>query len=237
MFSNTCSALGNNIDSIDISLITGAALVDSINPCAIAVLLLLLGGLLALGDRKKALLAGASFIMALYLTYFTIGLGLWGTIQFTGLGGWLHRIVGLIAIIVGLANIKDYFWHGGLGFVTEIPRRWRPWMKKILRNVTSPLGAFTAGIIVTLCELPCTGGPYIFVLGLLSNGYTLPPVIATLIYYNLIFVLPLIVIVLLMHFGYTNVARASKWQNRNLRLLHLVAGLIMLALGIWIFLN
>jgi len=237
MFSNTCNALGNTIDSLDISLITGAALVDSINPCAIAVLLLLLTGLLTLGDKKKALLSGASFILALYLTYLAIGLGLWSTLQLTGLGDWLHRIVGFIAIIIGLANIKDYFWHGGLGFVTEIPRSWRSWMKKILRNVTSPLGAFVAGIIVTLCELPCTGGPYIFVLGLLSKGYGITPVVATLAYYNLVFVLPLIVIILLMHFGYTSAVKASKWQNRNIRRLHLVAGLIMLALGLWIFLN
>jgi hypothetical protein len=137
-------------------------------------------------------------------------------------------------IPIGLANIKDYFWYGGGGFVMEIPRNWRPKLKDMLGKVTSPLGAFLMGFVVCLFELPCTGGPYIVILGLLANRMTMWASIPILLLYNLVFVLPLIVITLLLYFGFANVENATKWKDNNLRILHLIAGLIMLVLGVLI---
>lgn len=237
-FSDACDASHYiNIDSLDIPLITGAAIVDSINPCAIAVLLILLAGLLSIGDKRKALISGLTFISALYLTYLAIGLGLWGIIQVSGLAQIFHRVIGALAIVIGLANIKDYFWYGGLGFVTEIPRTWRPKMKKLLRGVVSPIGAFMIGLVVTLFELPCTGGPYLFVLGLLSQGYSWFQVTTVLLYYNLVFILPLLAITGFMYFGYTSIDKVTKWKDQNFKRLHLIAGLIMLILGLWVVFN
>jgi len=217
----------------ELSMITiiGAALVDSINPCAIAVLLILLGALLSSGDRMKALKAGFAFTLSIYLAYFLFGLGLISVLQFSGISYWLSGIIGLFAIVVGLLNIKDYFWYGGGGFVMEIPRSWRPKLKSILGSVTSPLGAFLMGFIVCLFELPCTGGPYLFVLGLLAERSTALSSIPILLIYNLFFVLPLILITLLIYFGFSNVEKANEWKDKNIRILHLVAGLIMLVLG------
>jgi len=226
-----------DINSIDIPLITGAALVDSINPCAIAVLLILLAGLLNLGDKKKVLISGLLFISALYLAYFTVGIGLWGVIQLASLAKIFHQIIGVIAVIFGLINIKDYFWYGGLGFVSEIPRAWRPRMKKLLKGITSPVGAFVTGLVVTLFELPCTGGPYLFTLGLLSEGYSQFQVVSVLLYYNLVFVVPLLIILGLIYWGYTSIDQATEWKNKNFKLLHLLAGIIMLTLGLWVLFN
>lgn len=215
--------------------ITCAALVDSINPCAIAVLLILMAGLLSLRDRRALLRTGLFFIFGLFLAYYTVGLGLFGVVQLSGLAPTLHKIVSIIAIVIGLANIKDYIWYGGLGFVTEIPRRWRPTIKKLLSGVVSPIGAFVIGLAVMFFELPCTGGPYLFTLGLLSDGFNLAQTAGILLYYNLIFVLPLIVILGLVYFGYTTTERANSWKDRNIRLLHLVAGLVMVGLGVWLW--
>ena len=237
-FSDVCDASHYiNIDSLDISLITGAALVDSINPCAIAVLLILLTGLLSIGDKRKAMISGLAFVSALYLAYLAIGLGLWGVIQVSGLARIFHQVIGAVAIIIGLINIKDYFWYGGLGFVAEIPRAWRPKMKQFLKGVISPIGAFIAGLIVTLFELPCTGGPYLFVLGLLSQGYSWLQVVTVLLYYNLVFILPLLIIIGFMYWGYASIDKVTKWKDQNFRKLHLTTGLIMLILGLWVVLN
>lgn len=237
-FPSVCDAFRCvEINSIDIPLITGAAFVDSINPCAIAVLLILLAGLLSIGTKKKAVIAGLAFISGLYLAYLTVGLGFWGIIQWSGLSRVFHQIIGAIAIIIGLANIKDYFWYGGLGFVTEVPRVWRPKMKQLLQGVVSPIGAFIVGMAVTLFELPCTGGPYLFVLGLLSQGYSWFSVVTVLLYYNLVFVLPLLVITGFMYFGYASIEKVSGWKDKNIRKLHLVAGLVMLILGLWVLFN
>ena len=216
--------------------ITGAAVVDSINPCAIAVLLILLTALmLGAGEKKRALLGGLAFTVSIYITYFLFGLGLLQLINVTNLAGVMAKIVGVVAVIIGLANIKDFFFYGAGGFVMEIPRSWRPTLKKILSQVTSPLGAFLAGFVVTLFELPCTGGPYFFVIGLLAQARRLVEVLPALLYYNLVFVLPLLLIVFAVYFGFSSVQRAEAWKERNIRRLHLVGGLIMLALGVWVF--
>jgi cytochrome c biogenesis protein CcdA len=139
--------------------------------------------------------------------------------------------------VIGLFNIKDYFWYGGGGFVMEIPRRWRPSLKKLLGKVTSPLGAFLMGFVVCLFELPCTGGPYLFVLGLLAEKATRLYAIPILLLYNLFFILPLLLITLMVYVGFTNVEKATEWKERNVRKLHLVAGLIMLGLGLVVVLG
>jgi len=222
-----------------LSLVTviGAAIVDSINPCAIAVLLILLGALLVSGNKKKALKAGFAFTISIYIVYFLFGLGLFSALQVSGLSYWFYKIIGFLAIIIGLTNIKDYFWYGAGGFVTEIPISWRPRLKKMLGAVTSPIGAFLMGFLVCLFELPCTGGPYIFILGLLAERATVMATIPILLLYNMFFVLPLAIITLLMYFGFASVEKTTEWKEKNIRILHLVAGLIMLALGIIVVLG
>lgn len=225
------------ITNLSILTIIGAAIVDSINPCAIAVLLILLGTLLATKDKKKTLKAGLAFTTSIYIAYFLFGLGLFSALQITGLSYWFYKLIGALAILIGLANIKDYIWYGAGGFVMEIPRAWRPTLKNMLAKVTSPLGAFIIGFVVCLFELPCTGGPYLVILGLLAEKTTLLSAIPSLILYNLVFVLPLIIITFSIYFGYSNVSKATKWKDKNLRTLHLVAGIIMLILGLVITLG
>jgi len=216
------------------SLVTiiGAAFVDSINPCAIAVLLILLASLLASGHKKKALKAGFAFSVSIYIIYFLFGIGLFSAPQISSLSYWFYKIIGILAIFIGLANIKDYFWYGAGGFVMEIPRRWRPGLKIMLNSVVSPIGAFLTGFVVCFFELPCTGGPYIFILGLLAERTTMAVAIPILLLYNMFFVLPLVIITLVIYFGFASVERATKWKESNIRLLHLIAGSIMFVLGI-----
>jgi len=235
---NVCG-LPHTISEVSLWVITCAGLVDAINPCAIAVLLILLGGLLVFKEqgKRRVLLSGFSFIIALYLAYFLLGLGLVSFLQLSGLATIFHRIVGALAIVVGFLNIKDFIWYGGGGFAMEIPRSWRPQMQKLLLRVGSPVGAFLAGLLVTAFELPCTGGPYLFVLGLLSHRLSIVETVPLLLYYNLVFVSPLILLTILIYFGYASIERAIDWKERNLRLLHLIAGLLMLGLGVWVFLN
>jgi cytochrome c biogenesis protein CcdA len=235
---NTCG-LPHTIDEVSWWVITCAGLVDAINPCAIAVLLILLGGLMVFKEqgRRRVLASGLSFISALYLAYLFLGLGLISLLQFSGLATVFHRLIGGLAIVIGLLNIKDFIWYGGGGFVMEIPRRWRPTMQKLLLKVSSPSGAFLTGLLVTLFELPCTGGPYLFVLGLLSHSLSKIEIIPLLLYYNLVFVSPLIFLTLGVYFGYASVERAIDWKERNLRLLHLIAGVLMLGLGVWVFVS
>ena len=223
----------NTIGTPALLTVIGAALVDSINPCAIAVLLILLSAfLLGAGNKKRALLAGLAFTLSIYLAYFLFGLGLFSAIQVSGWADLISRLVGVLAVVIGLLNIKDYFWYRGGGFAMEIPRSWRHTLKDIIYKATSPLGAFLVGFVVVLFELPCTGGPYFFVLGLLAKSLTLVGAVPYLLLYNIFFVLPLLLILGLVFWGYATVEKAAEWKERNTRLLHLIAGVVLTVLGI-----
>jgi cytochrome c biogenesis protein CcdA len=233
---DVCTAPQVAVFDPSLAVITIAALVDSINPCAIAVLLILLGSLMATTDKRKVAITGLFFAAGLFVAYFLAGLGLFHALNLISLAKWLHLIVGIMAIIIGLLNIKDFFWYGAGGFITEIPRRWRPTMKNILSKIHSPIPAFLIGFVIIFFELPCTGGPYLFTLGYLA-GIPKVSLIPTLLYYNLIFILPLLIITALIYFGYSNIEKANEWKERNIKILHLVAGIIMLGLGIWVILS
>ena len=182
-------------------------------------------------------MGGLAFIASIYISYFLFGLGILKAIQALQINTKIiYGIVGIIAILIGLANLKDFFWYGK-GFVMEIPRKWRPMLQAMLRKITSPLGAFFIGFVVVLFELPCTGGPYFFALGLLSQFESYSVIIPYLAYYNLFFVLPLLIIAALIYFGQSTLEKATEWKEKNIRLLHLATGLIMLALGLWVLLQ
>src|SRR3989339_79299 len=68
-------------------LVTSSALVDSINPCAIAVLLFVLSALIFFGDRKKLLKVGVAFMIGLFLTYFLFG---WGIFYALRINTWIN---------------------------------------------------------------------------------------------------------------------------------------------------
>lgn len=209
-----------------------AAIVDAINPCAFAVLILLLTTVLASGTRRKALYAGLSFASAIFISYMLMGLGIYTAIKFGGISRIFYMFVSILALIVGLFHIKDYFWHGKF-FLMEVPLTWRPKMKMLIRNVVSVPGAFLVGLFVSLFLLPCTSGPYIVILGLLAQVATHNYAILMLLLYNFTFILPMIAITLLVAFEFTTAEQAEEWRQNKLRLLHLIAGILMIGMGIF----
>lgn len=210
---------------------TLAALTDSINPCALAVLMILLEGLILI--RQRILVTGFAFIFGIFLSYFLIGLGLVSGLNFIQNTDLFYIIVAAIAILVGLFNLKDYFWYGKI-FHMEIPINWRPKMGQFLNRATGPAIAFLTGFIVSAFELPCTGGPYLFALGILKGESLINTTLPYLIYYNFIFTLPLILIVLAVHFSYLKIEKTEKWRKKNIKLLHLITGIVMIGLGCWL---
>lgn len=97
----------------------------------------------------------------------------------------------------------------------EVPRSWRPKLDDILTSVMSPSGVFLTGFAVCLFELPCAGGPYLFILGLLAESETQALAIPILLYYNLIFITPLILITTLAYLGFSSLGRMTQWKQKN----------------------
>jgi len=224
----TASGLAKNLT---IPAVVLAAAADSVNPCTFAVLVLLLGTLLVAGKRGKVLQAGLAFIAAIYISYFLMGIGIFSAIQAAGVQRPFIIAVSGLAILLGLWNMKDYFAYGKW-FTIEVPHRWRPLVKRITSSVVSAPGAFAVGVLDSLFLLPCSSGPYIAILALLSKTTTRSQGIGLLLFYNLIFILPLLIITGAVHFGYTTTARAERWRSERLGKLHLVSGAIMFLLGV-----
>jgi len=220
--------------TITIPAVISAAAVDAINPCAFAVLIILLTTILATKSKRSALSAGLAFTLSIYISYLLMGIGLYSAINATGISHTFYAIVAVLAILLGLFNLKDYLWYGKW-FIMEVPMKWRPKLKALIRGVTSVPGAFLIGFIVSLFLLPCTSGPYIVILGLLAKTVTKNFAFFLLLLYNLVFILPMLIITLAVYFGFTSTEKAEQWRQSRLRVLHLIAGIILILLGLGMF--
>lgn len=217
--------------------IISLAAVDAINPCALAVLTLMLVAILTYNPSKKEniILAGLAFTVSVFVMYLIYGLIIIKFFQLiqllTVIRLTLYKILGIGAIALGLLNIKDFFKYHPGGIATEMPMSMRPLAKKIISGVTSPRGAFIVGLFVTVFLLPCTIGPYVIAGGILS-ALELIKTMPWLLVYNLIFVFPMLVITLIIYAGIAQVEDVSGWREKNIRWLHMIAGIIMFILGL-----
>lgn len=213
-----------------LSVVLVTALIDSINPCAIGVLVLLIATLLNLSkDRKKMMTVGIIYITAVFVTYLSAGFGLLVIIQQLNISTQLSWIVGILVILLGLLEIKDFFWYGQ-GLSLRIPAKRAEQIKKYMKKVSIP-GSIFLGIFVAAVELPCTGGPYLAITTLLAKIGFSWQVFWLLVLYNFIFVLPLIIILLLVFFG-VKTKSIQKWKDKQKKWMRLFIGLVMIALGV-----
>ncbi len=230
-------------DGVNFFRITFLALADSVNPCAIAVLTMVLISILIHNPEKKrrVLYAGLAFILAVYIGYLFYGAVI---IQFFKTfaesmresTGFVYKGLAIFAMILGALNVKDYFMYEPGGVATEMPMWMRPYAKLAINKITSPSGAFFIGFLVTVFLLPCTIGPYIVASGLLSElGFL--KALPWLFYYNILFVLPMAVIVALIYWGFSEVQDISGWKERNIRRLHLAAGVLLFIVGLLLLLG
>ena len=223
---------------LTIARITALAAADAINPCAFAVLTMVLIAILLRDPtkRRNVLYAGLIFSLAIFIGYFFYGLiiiQLFKTFAgfLSGAYFYISKGLAILAILLGLLNVKDFFKYQPGGIGTEMPMIFRPRVKLLIKSITSPRGAFVIGILVTLFLLPCTMGPYIIASGSLSVlGFL--STIPWLLYYNLIFVIPMIAITLIVYIGLTEVEKVSGWKEKNIQWIHLIAGLLLVSVGI-----
>ena len=217
-------------EKLTLPKILSLAAVDAINPCALAVLTLMLVAILTYNPFKKRdiLLAGLAFITSVFVMYLIYGLVIIKLFQLvqalTFFRLWLYKILGFGAIILGCFKIKDFFRH-------KLVCKVSPRVNKIISKITSPRGAFGVGAFVTIFLLPCTVGPYIICGGILCPIGILKA-LPWLLLYNLIFVLPMLVVVLIIYLSLSKVEDISMWEARNIKYLDLVTGLVILGLGI-----
>lgn len=226
------------VEQVTLGIVMAAALADSINPCVFGVLIFLLAYMTRVFKNKtRMLIAGLIYVTAVYLTYFLIGMGIFTLAYTAGLAKPFYRFAAIVAILAGLFEIKDYFWYGrgfSLQMIPGASKRIKMYSKTMEKMETkhpivSLAIAALLGVFVVFVELPCTGAPYLAILGMLSTGQYAAG-IPLLLLYNLIFILPLFVIIGLVYTGQTS-KKLSKWRKKYRGTMRLGIGLFLLLLG------
>jgi hypothetical protein len=207
---------------------------DAFNPCAFFVLLFLLSLLAHQKNRKRMLVIGGIFVLFSGLIYFAFMAAWLNLFQVLGNLAWVTLAAGALAVFVGVVNVKDFFAFER-GLTLSIPESRKP---DIYRRARAILGAdnlpamvaatvFLA-IAANFYELLCTAGFPMVYTRLLTLS-ELPPAgyYLYLALYNLIYVVPLGLIVLV----FVRSMGARKLTEREGRLLKLLSGVMMLELG------
>jgi cytochrome c biogenesis protein CcdA len=224
---------------INIPLLTVAALTNGLNPCGIGMMITLLGYLIVFGGKRKEknfiLKTGVIYIGAVFATYLLTGLLFYGVayyIQRWWLATVFKYIVGGALVIAGLIQLKDVCFID-LPIHLRMPTKG---FQKITKLMASASWGVTAliGFLTTIFSTPCMLPLYIGTTAVIArSGLGMTKVLGYFMYYNLIFILPLIVVLLVMAGG-RQVVDMKEWEHKNTKWMRLVMGVILVAVGIWI---
>lgn len=215
-------------------LIVSTGFLDGLNPCAFAVLLFFIAFLFTIRRSRASIWKmGSIYIGAIYLVYLGIGIGLLKTILITGRSHLMAKIGAWLVIVLGLINLKDYFFPQ-LPISLKIPQFSKKTLQTWMEKATLPAAA-VLGVLVGLCVFPCSGGPYVATIGLLAARKTYFQGLLYLLLYNFAFVMPLI-IVLILSSNKRVVEKMTAWEQSKSKTMRLISGLLMIALGVIILL-
>lgn len=219
-------------DQVTLGSIIVAAVIDSINPCAFGVLIFLLISLLKVGSSKRALRYGLIYSFVVFLVYFMAGFGIFKAIQTVSyLGNIVYIVAGFLVLIFGMLEFVDFFRAGkDKKAILKIPTSAKPLLERMSHKGT--LAAIIGlGVLVSLFELPCTGGIYLAILSLMAKHGTFAW--GYLFLYNLIFILPLVVITLIIYKG-TSPEMLQRWTNSEKKWMRFAAGVVLVLLGLYL---
>lgn len=209
------------------------SLLDGLNLCALTLLALFISLMFLYNvSRGKVLLLGFAYIVGVYISYFTTGLGIaLLAINLPLIPHFLSRLGAGLMLFFGAANIVNYFRAGTIP--TMIPnslgKKAVDYMRSFSKGTSFPAVIFV-GTLVGLHNFPCacTGGIYMTFIGLISSSSLFLPYLAA---YNLVFVIPLLAILLFCS-SKTVTLRFRKWRETSEDRVKLVIGTLMMGGGL-----
>jgi len=237
-----------------------AGVSDGINPCAFTVIVFFISFLALQGYRKKELfLIGLVFILAVFLTYLGIGLGIFNFF-YSFAGFWvithlLNIIIGILSIILGVFAIYDFIELKRTGsterLILQLPKPIKERIHKVVgffyrRNqrekeekLKPALGrllfsALVSGFLVSLLEAVCTGQVYLPTISFVLKTTSLKlEALRYLLLYNFMFILPLVVIFILALLGISS-QQFSAFLKRHLGQIKILMAILFFALGVYL---
>lgn len=211
-------------------IITGSAFLDGINPCAISVLLFFIAFLFSIKKTRQSIWKmGLVYIGAIYLAYFLIGIGLAQAFIISGSPHLMAKVGAYLVIILGTIQLLGTIFPT-FPIKLRIPINTKATLEKWLHKGTLP-ASFVGGFVVGLCTFPCSGGIYVAIIGLLTATGTYAQGLGWIIWYNLIFVSPLLIMLALAANPKTT-EKLHQWERKESLSAKILIGLTMIALGI-----
>jgi len=208
---------------------------DAFNPCAFFVLLFLLSLLVHAKSRTRMAIVGGTFVLFSGIVYYVFMAAWLNVFLIAGELRVITVIAGLLALTIAALNIKDFFWFKE-GPSLSIPESAKPGLFKRMREIVNkgsiaPMLASTVllAIVVNSYELLCTAGfPMVYTRALTLAQLETWQYYAWLAVYNVIYVIPLFVIV----FVFVRTMGSRKLSEGEGRILKLVSGFMMLGFGL-----
>ena len=237
-----------------------AGLSDGINPCAFTVIVFFISFLALQGYRKRELaLIGLAFILAVFLTYLGIGLGIFNFFyRFSGFWVVAHLfniIIGVLSVIFGVFAVYDFIIYKKTGstegLVLQLPKPVKMRIHKVVgffyrknlpekqQNIKPSLirlvfSALISGFLVSLLEAVCTGQVYLPTISFVLKSTTLKfAALGYLLLYNVMFVVPLLVIFILALLGTTS-QQFSDFLKKHLGLIKILMAILFFGLGVYL---
>jgi len=212
-------------------LVISNGLIDSFNPCAFGVMLFFVGLLVSLGHQKKLIITlGSFYILAIFITYFLLGMGIIQVTHLFGIPHFMARATAVLLVLIGAIQLINAFVPTFASFLSKcrIPR-----VQNFANKGTIP-AALILGTLVGLCEFPCSGGIYLATVGLLSYKASFWTGTGLLVLYNFFFILPLLL--LFMVATRQKVSGAiEKFHIRFGKTAKILTGLFSIILGLALF--
>ena len=227
-----------------------AGLVDGLNPCAFATLIFFISYLTISGRKgREVIIVGASFTLGVFIAYLVIGLGFYKVLDLLGnilnvVARWVYGLTALMCMTLAVFSFLDVAKarKGKMEDMSlNLPKGLRKRINTVIRKGHSSnrfiLGAFATGLVVSLLELACTGQVYLPTIIFVSSMPELRMrAIFFLIIYNLLFILPLIVVFILAYYG-TSSKDLTRFLQKHAAAVKIGLGILFFALGLWLLLS
>ena len=230
----------NNLAPLTVAV---AGLIDGINPCAFTTLVFFISYLSLTGRKRREILAtGISFTAAVYIAYFLVGCGAFGFLKYLTVSRTVSLLingsVALLAFGFGLISFRDFLKarQGAYKDITlQLPAILKRKIHQAIRTnmVASQyiLAAFISGLVVSVLELACTGQVYLPTITFVASQSSMRSIgIRYLLLYNLLFIMPLLIVFLLAYKGTTS-QRLAEISKRNIAFAKLGTAMLFIAMG------
>jgi len=213
---------------LEVTTVISAGLLDGVNPCAFVTIVFFISYLAFVGRKGRELLAvGSAFTLAVFITYFMVGLGLLKFVQSLSFMPLVARIVYLLtaigALVLAGLSFYDYAKYRESEYeesILKLPgflhRRIHQAVRARSRAKNYILAALVTGFFISLLEFACTGQVYLPTIIFVTKVPALKAqALLYLLLYNLCFILPLVVIFLLAYKGMTSERLTEFFKKRG----------------------